>query len=138
MYSNLIERLTISTEKLEHINSLITNPDMQVMKDFFEVVSRYGTPEQINQKATRASELPNLLKKVQETQPSFLPDLEWLQEQRDQNVFISVPDYRTKVVGSKVEAMPFNDDFAVTLEISACQYFPWAIYPCPQNEGTGS
>jgi len=127
MYSNLIERLAISTEKLEEINSLITNPDMQVMKDFFEVVSRYGTPEEINQKAANARELPNLLKKVKESKPSFLPDLEWLQEQRDQNAFISVSDYRTKVVGSKAETMTFDDDYAVTLEISACQYFPWVI-----------
>lgn len=33
MYSCLIERLTISTKKLEDINSLISNPDMQVMTE---------------------------------------------------------------------------------------------------------
>jgi hypothetical protein len=127
MYSDLIERLAISNEKLAEINSLITNPDMQVMKDFYEVVSRYGTPDEINQKAARAREMPNLLEKVRNTQPAFLKDLEWLQEQSDQNAFISVSNYRNTVLGPKADNMNFMDDFAVTLEISACQYFPWVV-----------
>lgn len=124
---DLLNRLAISDEKLAEINRLITNPDVRVMKDFLEVVSRYGTPEEINAKAARARQLPNLLEKVRETKPEYLKDLEWLQEQRDQQAFISVPDYREQVLGSAADSTKFNDDFAVTLEISACQYFPWVI-----------
>jgi hypothetical protein len=127
MYSDLIDRLAISNEKLAEINSLITNPNMQVMKDFYEVVSRYGTPDEINQKAARARVMSNLLEKVRKTQPAFIKDLEWLQEQSDQNAFISVSDYRNAVLGPKADNMTFMDDFAVTLEISACQYFPWVV-----------
>lgn len=54
-----------------------------------------------------------------------MTDLEWLVEQRDADAFISVSDYRRKVLGDKAETMAFADDFAVTLEISALQYFPW-------------
>jgi hypothetical protein len=54
-----------------------------------------------------------------------MADLEWLSQQRDAGAFISVSDYRRKVLGDKADAMTFADDFAVTLEISALQYFPW-------------
>jgi hypothetical protein len=127
MYGDLINRLAISHEKVAEINSLITNLDTRVMKDFFEVVSKYGTPEEINQKAAQARQLPNLLEKVKETKPEYIRDLEWLKEQSEQQAFISVSDYREKVLGDKASTTSFMDDFAVTLEISACQYFPWVI-----------
>jgi hypothetical protein len=127
MDSDLINRLAISNEKVAEINSLITDPDTKVMKDFFAVVSRYGTPEEINQKAAQARQLPNLLDKVKATKPAYLKDLEWLKEQREQQAFISVSDYRQKVLGDKAGTTSFMDDFAVTLEISACQYFPWVV-----------
>jgi hypothetical protein len=38
-----------------------------------------------------------------------------------------VEDYRRKVLGDKADSTTFNDDFAVTLEISACQYFAYLI-----------
>jgi antitoxin component of MazEF toxin-antitoxin module len=54
-------------------------------------------------------------------------DLEWLTEQRDKDAFISVADYRRRVLGAEADSMTFADDFAVTLEISALQYFPYLI-----------
>jgi hypothetical protein len=36
-----------------------------------------------------------------------------------------VADYRRKVLGETADTTSFADDFAVTLEISAAQYFPW-------------
>ncbi|MHA1104185.1 MAG: hypothetical protein ACTSPN_00425 [Promethearchaeota archaeon] len=41
--------------------------------------------------------------------------------------FISVADYRRKILGDKISEMEFNEDYAVTLELSACQYFPFLI-----------
>ncbi len=122
---NIRDLLKISPDRLEAINAILLNPYMRVINDFLEVVARYGTPEEINRKAEEARQLPNLLKKVEETKPEFLDDLKWLQEQRDNNAFISVADYRRQVLGDEVETTRFADDFAVTLEVSACQYFPW-------------
>jgi len=68
-----------------------------------------------------------LLKKVEETNPDHLKHLEWLEEQRDRNTFISISDYRYKVLGDKARTMKISDEFAVTLEISALQYFPYLI-----------
>ena len=67
------------------------------------------------------------MKKVEATKPEYLKDLKWLMQQRDNQSFISVADYRKKVLGEKFKSMDFKDDFAVTLEVSACQYFPWVI-----------
>jgi len=54
-------------------------------------------------------------------------DLEWLIKQRDNEVFVSIPDYRRKILGKKVDSMKFDESFAVTLEISAFNFFPWLI-----------
>jgi hypothetical protein len=117
--------LKIDTSRLDDINAILLNPGMRVVNDFLEVVARYGTPEEINRKAAEARQLPNLLRRVGQTRPEYLRDLEWLTEQRDRKAFIRVADYRRKVLGKRAEQMAFADDFAVTLEISAAQYFPW-------------
>lgn len=118
-------RLKITSDKLDAINEILLNPEMEVISDFLEVVAKYGTPEEINAKANEARKLENLLALVKKTSPNHLEDLEWLQEQRDKGAFISVKDYRKKILGEKADEMVFADDFAVTLEISACQYFPY-------------
>ena len=121
------KRLKIPHERLDAINALLLNPDMRVVNDFLAVVEKYGTPEEINQKAAEARQLSNLMKKVEETRPDYIEDLQWLMRQRDQNSFIGITDYRRKVLGDAADSMQFADEFAVTLEISAAQYFPWVI-----------
>jgi len=123
--TDLRNRLKIPADRLDEINAVLLNPDMRVMNDFYEVVAKYGTPEEINAKAHEARKMDNLLAKVKGTKPEHLADLEWLIEQRYAGAFISVADYRRKVLGDKADTEKFADDFAVTLEISACQYFPY-------------
>ncbi len=127
MDDNLRHLLTIPYDRLDDINSVLLNPDTRVVNDILEVIARYGTPEEINQKADQARQLPALLEKVKECKPDYLRDLDWLIEQREQEAFISIPEYRRKVVGKRADSMKFQDDFAVTLEVSALQYFPWLI-----------
>ena len=127
MTENIRERMRIPPARLDVINAVLTNPDMGVVNDFLNVVSKYGTPEEINAKAKQAMELSALLRQVEETQPKYLVNLQWLQEQADKSAFISVAEYRRKVLGDMADSLVFTDDFAVTLEISACQYFPWVI-----------
>lgn len=119
--------LAIPSSRLDEINHVLLNPETEVVNNFLSVVAKYGTPDEINQKAAAARQLPALLKKVEATHPEYLADLKWLVEQRESGAFISIKDYRRKVLGSKAEIARYNDDFAVTLEISACQYFPWLI-----------
>ncbi|MCB8921690.1 MAG: hypothetical protein H6662_08915 [Ardenticatenaceae bacterium] len=127
MTTDLRERLRISPEKLDAINEILLNPDMRVVNDVLAVVAKYGTPEEINAKADEAGKLENLLKQVEASNPEYRADLQWLMEQRDNGAFISVADYRRKLLGGKADEMSFADEFAVTLEVSALQYFPWLI-----------
>jgi hypothetical protein len=48
------------------------------------------------------------------------------------NAFVSIPDYRRKVLGKKADSIKFDDSFAVTLEISAFNFFPWLIEEAKQ------
>jgi hypothetical protein len=123
--TDLRNRLKIPPERLDEINAVLLNPDMRVMNDFLDVVAKYGTPEEINAKGLEARKLENLMNRVKADKPEYLADLEWLASQRDAGAFISVDDYRRKVLGDKAETTTFADDYAVTLEISALQYFPW-------------
>ncbi len=125
--TDLRERLKIPYDRLDAINQVLLNPDERVINDFLAVVAKYGTPEEINAQAAEAGKLENLLAKVRQVKPEYLDDLKWLEEQRDRGAFISVADYRRKVLGDKAAQAQFADEYAVTLEISACQYFPWLM-----------
>ena len=127
MDQELRQSLKIPYNRLDDINALLLNPDTEVVNGLLSVVNKYGSPNEINEKANQAGQLPNLLKQVKNTHPEYINQLQWLEEQRDKNAFISIADYRRKVLGIKAEKTKFADDFAVTLEISASQYFPWII-----------
>ena len=123
--ANIQKLLKISPEKLKAFNSVLLDPNSQIMKDFLAVVAKYGTPEEINKKHRASRKMDNLFKIVQERNPDAVKDLNWLIEQRDKGAFISVADYRRKVLGDAAKTIKFKDKYAVTLEVSALQYFPW-------------
>lgn len=127
MDEKLRQLLKIPYDRLDDINAVLLDPDMRVVDDFLAVVEKFGTPEEINRKATQARQLRTLLKRVEDKKPEYLSDLKWLEEQRNHGAFITVADYRRKVLGKGADSMMFKDDFAVTLEVSALQYFPWVI-----------
>ena len=110
MVNDLRQQLVIPTERVEAINSVLLNPDLRLINDFLAVVAKYGTPEEINQQAAEAGQLEVLLQKVEESQPSYLSDLEWLKQQRKQQAFISIKDYREKILGDNVSQVQFNED----------------------------
>jgi len=116
-------KLAIEDSRLNEVNAFLMDPNNKIVNDLFSVIEKYGGPEEINRKAREAGKEENLIKRLKEKNSSFVKDLEWLIEQRDNGAFITTEDYRKKVLGEKAEKMEFNEDFAVTLEISACQYF---------------
>lgn len=125
MDNKLREKLAISYDRLDTINRILLDPNSRVMNAFLDVVAKYGTPEEINRKHTESRKLDNLLKLAQAKAPEHVMDLKWLVQQRDNKRFISIADYRRKVLGGEAGAMKFADKSAVTLEVSALQYFPW-------------
>ncbi|MCK5390536.1 MAG: hypothetical protein KAJ36_08590, partial [Candidatus Thorarchaeota archaeon] len=94
---------------------------------------KHGGVDEINRKAREARKLENLLALLDAKKSPYIKDLQWLQEQRDNDAFITIPEYRQKILGDKSKSMKFDDSFAITLEISACQYFPWLIEEAKQS-----
>ncbi|NTW09698.1 MAG: hypothetical protein HGA28_09070, partial [Anaerolineaceae bacterium] len=117
--------LQIPASRLDAVNKVLLDPNSRVMNDFLALVAKYGTADEINRKHRESRKLENLLKQVEARAPDYIKDINWLIEQRDKGAFISVADYRRKILGDKADKMQFKDEFAVTLEVSALQYFPW-------------
>ena len=132
MNDELCNRLRISEEQLNRINALLLDPDTRVITDFLKVIEKHGTVDEINARALEARKLPNLMERLKEQNSPYLTDLEWLIAQRDQGAFVSIADFRRSVLGDRADAMTFKDDLAVTLEISALQYFPFLIVQAEQ------
>jgi len=130
MTKNLRSALAIPSSRLDAINAVLLDPDSKVVNNFLEVVAKYGTPDEINRKHREARKLENLMKQVEERAPGHIADLKWLMEQRDKGAFVPVADYRRNLLGAKADSMQFKDEFAVTLEVSALQYFPWVREMC--------
>lgn len=123
----LREKVKISEKRLEEINNFLLDSNNKLINDLLGIVEKYGGVDEINRKAEEAGRLENILGKLREKKSPYIKDLEWLTEKRDNIEFISIKNFRRKVLGDKADSLQFNDDNAVTLEISACQYFPFLM-----------
>ncbi len=121
------EKLRINVDRLNEINDFLMSEDNPLVTGLFEVIDRYGGIQEINHQATEARKLENLMAQLERKSSPYVKDLQWLEEQRDNDAFISISDYRKKILGDKLNTTAFDESFAVTLEISAAQYFPWIV-----------
>ncbi|MCL1876348.1 MAG: hypothetical protein FWF87_08845 [Synergistaceae bacterium] len=122
---------------LDKINCFLQSPNNGLMRKLENLVGKYGTPVEINARAAEAGKVENLVKRLRDMDSPYLPDLEWLIKIRDKGAFISLGDYRAQIAKAcEKEGVPFhqeiNESNAVTLEISAFQYFPWLIEEAKQ------
>jgi hypothetical protein len=124
---DLRARLRIPANRLDAINAVLLDPSTRVVNDLLDVVARYGTPEQINAEAARNGNFDHVMTRLAEHNCRYLDDIEWLIAQRDAGAFVTETEYRRDVLGPAAATTRFEDAFAVTLEISAAQYFPWLI-----------
>jgi len=120
-------RLRIPESQVREINEFLVRKDNELVNGLLAVVDKYGGVREINRRAMEAGKLENLLARLRRAKSPFVKDLDWLTRQRDKGAFISVPEYRRKVLGRKGDAMKFDDSLAVTLEISAFNFFPWLV-----------
>jgi len=122
---DLRKNLEIKTHALDAVNKFFSDENNVLINSLFEVIDKYGGVDEINKNARDARNLDNLLDRLRKKKPDYAHDIEWLIEQRDKGAFISISDYKKKILGEKFSGMNFNKDYAVTLELSACQYFPF-------------
>ena len=119
--------LNINMRRLEELNEFLTDENNPLINAILEKIDKYGGVSEINHKAEEAGKLENILDRMDKEHISYLKDLYWLIKQRDSDAFISISEYRRKILGDTVSSFNFNEEYAVTLEISACNFFPWLI-----------
>ncbi len=125
--NDLRKKLEIPKDALKTINDFLLNENNPLINDLLTLLDKYGGIEEINKRAREASKLDNLINQLAKKNADYVKDIEWLVKARDDHSFINIEEYRKKILGEKALEMEFNDDFAVTLELSACQYFPFFI-----------
>lgn len=106
---------------------MLTGQDNPLIDGLLGLIDKYGGVEEINRKAKESGRLDARLERLHADHSPFLDDLQWLTEQRDCGAFVSLPEYRRRVLGGGADEIAVDEDRAVTLEISALQYFPWLI-----------
>ena len=121
------KKLEITDTALKVVNDFLLDEKNPLINDLLAIIDKYGGIEEINRKAEEASKIENLLEKLKKKKPEYVKEIEWLITQRDNNSFISIADYRKKILGDKPTEMTFDEDFAITLELSSCQYFPFLM-----------
>ena len=117
------EMLRIPQDNMKEINAFLLDPNNKLVNDLLDLIEKYGGVDEIKRKAEENGKLENILSRLAEKKPEYAKDIQWLIQKRDEGAFISEGDYRRKVLGGKADSIEFKDDFAITLEISACQYF---------------
>jgi len=130
--TNLRQQLKISETRLNEINALLTDPNDETIGRIIEIVEKYGGPAEINRKAAEAGKFENLMARLKEINSPYVADLDWLAEQRDKGAFVAMADYYDRVLGDRGAESKLNRENAVTLEISALQFFPWLIAEAKQ------
>ncbi len=124
---NIKNKLRIKEENLKAINDFLLRKDNPVVDNLLNIIERHGGVEEINKKAKESQRLENLMKRLEKKKSPFVKDLEWLIKQRDKRAFVSIPEYRRRILGKKADSAKSDESFAVTLEISAANFFPWII-----------
>ncbi len=120
------QKLRIRPEDIAAASDFLASPDNRLMDGLFDVIDKYGGVDTINRDADAAGRLETRLARLRDERSPFLSGLDWLVEQRDAGAFVTLPEYRRSVLGVAADRA-LDEHNAVTLEISALQYFPWLI-----------
>ena len=121
--TQLTQMLEIKSKDVDIINNLITDPALPQVKSLCDLIEKFGGVDAINQKAAQARKPENLMQRLHELNSPYAADIDWLVKQRDNNAFVSLDAFCDQVSSGG----PVDYTNAVTLEISAMQFFPWLI-----------
>ena len=127
MREQLRKKLVIQGKRLKEVNAFLLDPKNEAVNAVLDLVARHGGPKEINRKARKAASLPALLKRLKDSGSPYHKDVLWLRRMAKQGAFVSMEDYRSGVLAGAPGPRRFNETNAVTLEISALQYFPFLI-----------
>lgn len=124
---DLRHTLTISPGDLDVVNAFLTRENNPLIDELTALIDSFGGPAAINEKAGKARDPENLMQRLKAVKSPYVADLEWLMEQRDKKAFVSMDAYCKNILGPDRNISSIDNENAVTLEISALQFFPWLI-----------
>lgn len=119
--------LKMDQESFAPLNNYFLKSPNPVVDKVIAIIDKFGGVQAINQNIADASKLENKMAILRGIQSPYLKDLIWLQEQIAMKAFIPFDRYVDKVIPEGAAGADLKDEYAVTLEISALQYFPWLI-----------
>ncbi|MGY5859492.1 MAG: hypothetical protein RTU63_08985, partial [Candidatus Thorarchaeota archaeon] len=93
------QKLRIDENRLGEINDFLLSDDNPLVTNLLDLIEKHGGVDEINKKAREARKLDNLLAALDVRNSPYVKDLQWLQEQRDNGAFITIPDYKEKILG---------------------------------------
>jgi hypothetical protein len=126
--------LQLSQTSIDELSWFYHCENQEIFQELFSVIEKYGKINEINCRCLREQALSSR-KKILSKSP-YLRDLEWLEACRDNGKFITVENYRKKILGRNFASTTFSGH-PTTLEISACNYFPWLIAEARQSISQG-
>ena len=124
---DLRSRLRIEAGDVEAVNDVLCGEQSLLVDGLLDLVGEFGGVDAINRAADEAGDLGCRLARLEAERSPWLAGLDWLREQRDAGAFITLEEFRDAVLGAGASSRRFDEANAVTLEISALQYFPWLI-----------
>jgi hypothetical protein len=98
---NLRDLLKISNKSIEKVNRYLLDENNYLINALIEIVEKHGGPKEINKKANEARDLSTMILKLEKINSNHVRDLEWLMKKKDEQAFISVPEYRKSVLGDR-------------------------------------
>ncbi len=120
---DFMQPFQLNSAGFDTVSAFLRDGENPLTSAVSEIIEKFGTPEEINAKAAAARDLGAIKSRLKDIGSPYLADLEWLENQRDQSAFVRMADHETPLVPAGQKRTGTN----VTLEISACQYFPWLI-----------
>ncbi len=118
------ELLKISNKDMDIVNRILVDPDNKLVKDISDLIEKFGGADAINEKAKQAKKPDILMQQLKDMNSPYAADLEWLGQQKDKKAFVSMEEY-CNAIGA--DYANIDNKNAVTLEVSALQFFPWLI-----------
>lgn len=119
--------LAMDQRSFDPLNDFFLKSPNPVVDKIIAIIDKYGGVDTINRNIAESAKLENKMAILRGIQSPYLKDLIWLQEQIAMKAFISLDRYVDKILPEGASGANFKKDHAVTLEISALQYFPWLI-----------
>ncbi|KAJ3433619.1 hypothetical protein M0813_17473 [Anaeramoeba flamelloides] len=128
--NTLKKKLMINSNVIKELNKTILND--RTINEMLGIVESMGGVDYLNQRAQESENIDQIMNRLKKENSRYLPDLEWLGEQKQKGTFCSIGEHREKVLGKGYPEWRFDKTNPVTLEISALNKFDWFIKQAKQ------